>query len=63
MSDNFQPPEIVTADDVAEIMRVKRKTVLNHVQYREGFPKPLNGCKRPLLFDKRAVYDWLYSNQ
>ena len=55
--DTTQFPEVLTADEVAKILRVERKTVYN--LFREGKIPCGKRVGRVIRFSKKAVFEWL----
>ena len=55
--DTTQLPEVITADEVAKILRVERKTVYN--LFREGKLPCGKRVGRVIRFSKEALFAWL----
>lgn len=51
-------PDLLTAAEVADILRVSPRQVAEEVRYRAGFPKPFKPG-RILLWDREEVLHWL----
>lgn len=50
-------PGMVTTDQVASILGIKKESVYIYVRRLEGFPEPAK-LGRTLLFDEAAVRQW-----
>ena len=54
----MQAPDLLTADEVAELLRMGRRTVAEKLSKRPGFPRPFRPGKA-FLWDRGEVLDWL----
>ncbi len=55
---SLDPPDIMTADDVADFLRLDRKTVYTAAARGDI---PCRRLGRRLLFLRRALEDWLHA--
>lgn len=46
--------KVLTPDDLAELMRVNRRTVLN-LSKQDGFPQSLTGWKKPTWLEEAVL--------
>ena len=54
-----EAPDLMSTDDIASYLRVARKTVQNRVINDPGFPDPVRGTSRPMLWEADAVLNHL----
>ncbi|WP_043767597.1 helix-turn-helix transcriptional regulator [Algiphilus aromaticivorans] len=52
-------PELWDSRQIADYLRLERKTVLNRVVHEPGFPKPIAAAKRNRLWVKDEVIEHL----
>lgn len=52
-------PELWTKKEIAEYLRKSPDTVIRHTAKEPGFPEPVRGSQKPLLFRKDEVLAWI----
>ena len=51
--------EVLTADEVASMLKVSRRTLLEKLSREEAFPTPLYGRRKP-AWAAQAVQAWMH---
>lgn len=49
--------DLLTTDEVADLLGIERRSVYTYVQRLKGFPQPVR-IGRTLLFERHALLDW-----
>lgn len=45
----------ITPDDLAQLLRIKRKTVIDSYTRQEGFPNPITSRKKPVWLESEVL--------
>lgn len=54
-----EPPELWSTAEIAEYLRMSRKSVQNRLIHQRGFPRPVRGSRRTMLWVKREVLEYV----
>jgi predicted DNA-binding transcriptional regulator AlpA len=54
----MQIGDLMTAEQVADLLGIQRRSVYHFARYLDGFPRPSMKLGRTPLWDRKAIEEW-----